>query len=382
MIGRRELLGTLALGAAGLSLAACGSGAKPSTAVPSFLRGHEKLYRKDPRAAFLEWFRAAKFGLFVHDGVYSRLGRGEWVQWEEKIPVAEYGKLKESFHADKFDADAIAELAAAAGMKYINLTARHHDSFCLFRTNGTSFNSVNSPSTRDLLGEMAAACEKRGLGLFVYYSYAQDWRHPYFFPREAGGSICPYARPGYAEPQPEYLYQKEEDFFQYIKFAHSQLEEILYRYQPLAGLWLAPEAGYYCRPDLFPIGLTYEVIRTARPDVLLSFGQGASGDEDFVAREHPLPVEPRGGELGRAALRKNQSKPIEIRDSLQPGAWGYDERSEGKHKTADDVMRMLEDANKENANLLLNTGLLPDGSVHPSDVATLLGVGKRRGVGT
>jgi alpha-L-fucosidase len=173
------------------------------------------------------------------------------------------------------------------------------------------------------------------------------------------------------------LYEKEEDFFQYIKFAHGQLEEILYRYPGVAGVCLAPEAGYYCRPDLFPIGLTYEVIRAAQPRVLISFGQGVNGDEDFAAREHPMPLEPRGGELGEAALQKNQGKPLEIRNSLQPEAWGYDEGSNGKHKTADDVMRMLEDASTEKANLLLNTDLLPDGSIHPDDVATLLEVGKR-----
>ncbi len=372
MIGRRELLGSLLGGASGLSLTSCGSTGQPA---PSFLRGHEDLYRRDPHAANLEWFRAAKFGLFVHYGVYSQLGRGEFVQWEEQIPVAEYSKLRENFHAARFDADAIVDLAAAAGMRYVTLTARHHDGFCLFRTNQTDFNSVSSPASRDLVEELAAACARKGLGLFLYYSYARDWRHPYFFSPEAAGPGCAYVRPDYGEPQPEYLYETEEDFFQYIKFAHGQLEEILYRYQPLAGLSLAPEEAYYCKPDLFPVGLTYEVIRTARPASLISFGQGVSGDEDFIALE--AGAEATGGELGRAARAGNEGKPLEIRDNLQPGAWGYDERARGHHRTADDVLRMLKDAKTRNANLLLNTGLLPDGSIYPDDVATLLEVGKR-----
>ena len=377
MLGRRELLGTLASGAAGLSLLGCGSGEQTSAGVPSFLRGYEELHRKDPRAATLEWFRQAKFGLFVHYGVYSQLGRGECVQWEEKIPVAEYSKLIETFRPDKFDADAIVELAVTAGMKYVNLTVRHHDSFCLFRTNQTDFSSVDSPARRDLVDELSAACAKQSLGLFLSYSYARDWRHPYFFSQEAAGPGCPYTRPDYIEPQPEYLYEKEEDFFQYIKFAHGQLEELLYRYPGVAGVSLAPVAGYYCRPDLFPIGLTYEVIRAALPRVLISLGPGANGDEDFVALGPGLSMEGQGGELGEQARGKNQGKPVEIRAQLQPETWGYDKRAEGKHKTADDVLRMLDDAKARNANLLLNTGLLPDGSIHPDDAAALLEVGKR-----
>ena len=359
-----------------MSLLGCGSSKQTSAAVPSFLRGYEELHRKDPRAATLEWFRQAKFGLFVHYGVYSQLGRGECVQWEEKIPVAKYGQLIETFRPDKFDADTIAELAIAAGMKYVNLTSRHHDSFSLFRTNHTDFSSVDSPARRDLVGELSTACAKQGLGLFLSYSYAMDWRHPYFFSLDAAGPGCPFIRPDYGGPEPEYLYEKEEDFFQYIKFAHGQLEELLYRYPGVAGVCLAPVAGYYCRPDLFPIGLTYEVIRAAQPRVLISFGQGANGDEDFVALGRG--TEEQGGELGEQARAKNQGKPLEIRDSLQPESWGYDKRSEGKHKTAEDVARLLEDANKRDANALLNTGLLPDGSVHPDDVATLLEVGRRR----
>jgi alpha-L-fucosidase len=218
---------------------------------------------------------------------------------------------------------------------------------------------------------------KKEHGLFLSYSYAADWRHPYFFPRDTASAGCPCIRPDYGEPQPEYLYEKEEDFFQYIKFAHNQLEELLYRYPGVAGVCLAPLEGYYCRPDLFPTGLTYETIRTAQPRALISFGRGATGGEDFVALRRGLLAEQQGGELGGEARRENQGKPLEIRESLQPEAWGYDERAEGKHRTADDVMNILEGTNKGNANLLLNTGLLPDGAVHPDDAATLLEVGKR-----
>src|SRR5215831_3898287 len=134
-------------------------------AVPSYLRGYEKLYARDPRAAAVEWFRNARFGLFLHYGLYSLLGRHEWVQYREKIPVAEYAKLREQFVADRFDAERIVKLAAEARMRYITITTRHHDSFCLFRTRHTDFNSLQSPARRDLIAELAKACERRGLGL-------------------------------------------------------------------------------------------------------------------------------------------------------------------------------------------------------------------------
>ncbi len=386
-INRRQFLGSVASGAAlsGAALSGCGGPQAPPPAaasdVPSFLSGYEDLYRENQREATRKWFDEARFGLFMHYGVYSQLAHGEWVQLRETIPVAEYAKLKDSFDPKNFDTDAICDLAAAAGMKYVNLTARHHDSFCLFRTNQTDFNSVGAPAGRDLVQELADSCDKKGLGLCLYYSYALDWRHPYFFSREAsleGDVQWDAARPAYDQPQPEYLYAKEEDFTEYVKFVHAQLEEILHRYHP-AVIWLDPIMGYYSRPDLFPIEQTYEIIRAADPGVLICFKQGANGDEDFVAPEREPRAHQRGGAVALRAWEKNEGKKIEICDTLQPRVWGYDERNEGEHRTADEVMAMLEHGDKYSANLLLNTGPLPDGSIHPIDQETLLEVGKRLG---
>ena len=97
--------------------------------VPSYLKGYEDLYAKDPHKAALAWFKEARFGLFMHYGLYSILGRGEWVQFRSKIPVPEYEKLTERFNPERFDADLITDLALEAGMKYINLTSKHHDGF-------------------------------------------------------------------------------------------------------------------------------------------------------------------------------------------------------------------------------------------------------------
>jgi alpha-L-fucosidase len=296
------------------------------------------------------------------------------VQLREKIPVREYARLKDTFTADRFDPDFITDLALKAGMKYITMTARHHDSFCLFKTGATDFNSLDAPARRDLIGEMTEACRSKGLGFFAYYSYALDWKHPYFYSREAG---LKNARPAYEEPEPSYLWNEDKDFERYIDFTHTQLRELLTQYKPLAGIWLDPIMGYYARPDLFPIEETYALIRSLQPQVLISFKQGATGDEDFTAPERTPRAHPRGGEQGRIAWKKNEGKPIEICDTLQPRAWGYHQGMDGKHKTPEDVMEMLAHATKVGANLLLNTGPLPDGSIHPEDIATLTEVGRR-----
>jgi alpha-L-fucosidase len=333
------------------------------------------------RAAALRWFADAKFGMFIHCGLYALLGEGEWVQLRKPVPLGEYEKLKDQFTADKFDADAIAALAVAAGMKYINITARHHDSFCLFKTNQTDYNSVSAPCGRDLIGELHAACKRQGLGIFLYYSYALDWRHPYFYSNEAsaqGAVKWSAARPPYDPPEPRYLYRAEADFKNYIDFVHAQLRELLTQYPELNGIWLDPIMGYYSRPDLFPIGETYQLIRGLQPNCLIAFKQGANGDEDFIAPERTPRAHPQGGELAAQVWEKNKAKPIEICDTLQHRVWGYNRNEDGKHKSADEVMKMLEYAGGLPANLLLNTGPLGNGAIPVEDVRTLRQVGERR----
>ena len=168
---------------------------------PNYLRGYEELHDTDPRQAALTWFKQARYGLFLHYGLYSLLGRHEWVQLREKIPVAEYGKLAGQFTAEKFDPDLIADFAVDAGMRYINLTTRHHDCFCLFETGETPFNSLQAACGRDLVGELAAACDRRGLGFCLYYSHGRDWRHPHAPNNDEWGGN---ARPEYDPPEPSY----------------------------------------------------------------------------------------------------------------------------------------------------------------------------------
>ena len=196
-LNRRDFIKLSAGGAAALGLSGC-AGAKGwfagKSSVPSYLADHRELYQTDPRQAARAWFGEARFGLFMHYGLYSILGRGEWVMLRERIPVAEYEKLQGRFTAQNFDVDFITDLALEAEMKYINLTSRHHDGFCLFGTKQHDYHSMAAPAQRDIIGDLAEACHKKGLGLFLYYSYAADWWHPCFYAREAGWAN---ARPAY-----------------------------------------------------------------------------------------------------------------------------------------------------------------------------------------
>jgi alpha-L-fucosidase len=187
-------------------------------------------------------------------------------------------------------------------------------------------------------------------------------------------------RPNYKEPQPEYLWEKDEDSKHYIDFVHGQLRELLTNYGDLAGIWFDPIMGYYARPDLFPIHDTYALVRKLQPHALISFKQGATGTEDFATPErHGRSLEENvrrqfgdeNAKIARQAWASNKPKRNEICDTLQPGAWGCKFGDDGNHKKPDELRRLLGEAFGENCGLLMNTGPLPDGSIHKEDVATL-----------
>lgn len=342
--------------------------------VPNYLNDYAEKYAENPRAANLQWFTDAGYGMFIHYGLYAQPGRGEWVQLRDTIPVAEYAKLKETFTAENFDADFITDLAQKAGMKYITITSKHHDGFCLFKTKQTDFNSINSPCGRDLIGELAEACNEKGLGLFLYYSYAADWQHPYFYSRDDGWKN---ARPAYQTPQPEYKYLKDEDFKIYVDYVHEHLKELLTQYPTIAGIWFDPIMGFYNRPDLFPIEETYALVRELNPHALISFKQGANGEEDFSAPERNAGAMVGAQfEVARMVYENNKDKPKEICNTLQPHSWGYNKNDDGKHKTTEELVQIVKDTRAKGANLLMNVGPLPDGSFPEEDIKTLTEAGK------
>jgi alpha-L-fucosidase len=330
--------------------------------IPLFLKDYQKMYASDPRKATSEWFRNARYGMFIHYGLYSILGRHEWVQYNEKIHVAEYAKLKDQFTAEKFDADFITDLALEAGMKYINITTRHHDSFCLWDTKFSDFKSTNSPAKRDLVAELYEQCTKKGLALFLYYSHGRDWRHPHAPNNDEWGGA---ARPKFETPDPFYKYGTEHDLNIYLKFMSDQVNELLEMFPSVAGIWLdgfsTPASG---DRSLFKCQELYDMIHAKQPQVLVSYKQGMLGTEDFLAPEHKFNAD------------NLPETPLEICDHLQKKGWGYTKTEDGNHKNKEAVIKMLKKANSYPANLLLNTGPLPSGEMHPEDVKVLREVGK------
>lgn len=373
---RREMLKTAAAcaGAAALAPLPLLDTAKASSpaVVPSYLKGYEEVYAQNPRKAAIDYFRNAKFGLFLHYGLFSLLegfwqGQhsqpAEWVQFRGKIRLKEYEKLTAKFTAQNFDADFITDMALDAGMKYINLTTRHHDSFCLFDSKYTEFKSTNSAAKRDLVAELSEQCQQKGLGFYLYYSHGRDWRHPH---APNNGDWGGAARPQYDPPEETYKVGAEHDLQIYLDFMKNQITELLTNYGAIGAIWLDGIGTPRSRPEkihLFKAQELYDHIHSLQPQVLVSYKQGLLGTEDFKAPERHF--------------KGTSDVPLEICDTLQPYSWGYDRKDDKGHKTADQVMEMLKRARDLGANLLLNSGPLPDGSIHPDDVKTLREVGKR-----
>ncbi|WP_165731324.1 alpha-L-fucosidase [Polaribacter sp. 20A6] len=364
MIDRRKFMQLSALGAASTFLMTGCKGLITNTNnnVPLYLNDYKDTYATDPRKASIDWFKDAKYGMFIHYGLYSILGRHEWVMYNEKIHVAEYAKLKDQFTAEKFDADFITDLALESGMKYINLTTRHHDSFCLWDTQYSDFKSTNSPAKRDLVAELSEQCNKKGLAFFLYYSHGRDWQHPHAPNNDKWGGA---ARPKYATKEPAYKYGEEHHLEKYLEFMSNQVDELLTNYGPIAGIWLdgyaTPASGDRSK---FKLQELYDLVHAKQPQTLVSYKQGMIGTEDFLAPEHKYRNE---GE---------PKTPLEICDHLQRKGWGYMKTQDGNHKHKEEVIAMLKKAASYPANLLLNTGPLPSGEMHPEDVKVLREVGK------
>ncbi len=349
--------------------------------IPAHLRDQAEAYASDPHQAAMDWFAQAKLGLFLHYGLYALHAKGEWGMYNQTMDLAGYEKLADRFTAENFDADFITDLACKAEAKYVNITTKHHDGFCLWDSANCSFNSVNSLARRDLVGELAERCAAKGLGLFLYYSYALDWHHPWFFSLD----YFDRARPQYETPPAEYLFRRPEDFRKYIDDVHAQLAELLTGYGPVAGVWFDPEMAYHAQADMFPIDETYALIRKLQPHALIAFKHGATGQEDFAAPEGrgtPLLEKIRNrigeeaAEHARRAWAMHEGKRGEICDTLS-WSWGYHENNDANHIGPDEVCAKLAEAWRRNCNLLINTGPLADGSIPQPDVETLTELGRR-----
>jgi alpha-L-fucosidase len=307
------------------------------------------------RIAARQRFRDAKFGMFIHWGVYSLLGQGEWVMQNESIPVPTYEWLASTFNPVKFDAHAWVSLAKAAGAKYITITSRHHDGFSMFATKATRYNIVDwTPFARDPLKELADECHAQGISLFFYYSQL-DWHHPDYWPRGRTG-----LRTGRAEGG---------DWNRYIDFMNAQLTELLTNYGPLGGIWFD---GMWDKPDAdWQLPRAYALIHRLQPAALIipNHHEAPKPGEDVQTFEKDLP----GANSAGFNTTTIGALPLETSQTMN-NSWGFN-ITDSHWKSTDELIRFLVRAAGNDANLLLNIGPRPDGTIQPEAVERLQAIG-------
>src|SRR5262245_15488322 len=215
-----------------------------------------------------DWFQNAKFGLFVHWGVYSVLADGEWVMNNKKIPISEYEKLPARFNPTEFDPAEWVALVKAAGMKYITITSKHHDGFAMWNSKVSDWNIVaRTPYKKDVLKLLADECHKQGIKLFFYHSQL-DWHNPNYFPRGRTGA-------GYTG-RPE-----SGEWNRYLDYMDAQLAELLTGYGPIGGIWFD---GMWDKPQAdWRLQQTYKLIHDLQPAALVGSNhhQAPIAGEDF-----------------------------------------------------------------------------------------------------
>ena len=305
----------------------------------------------------IQWWHDAKFGLFLHFGLYAIPGRGEWVQWNEQIPVNEYAKLADQFNPTNFTPASWAELAKSAGAKYTVLTSRHHDGFALFDDGTNQFTSVNSAAHRDFVAEYVKAVRAAGLHVGLYYS-PLDWRFP--------GFIMPDLQRQSAEAMRT----------QY----HRQVRELLSNYGQIDVLWFdggemdwlsfggdwkgaqwqkRPKGRHYQGGFDWQHDQVYTMLRQLQPDILIN-GR-ADMPEDFHSREG-------WGALGDF----DNQHPWELCVPMA-GAWGYQPNLQPK--PLKDYIRLLAKVAGRDGNLLMNVGPDRNGKVDAPQVERLHQIG-------
>jgi alpha-L-fucosidase len=310
----------------------------------------------EERLAARDWFRDAKLGMFVHWGVYSLLGQGEWVMQNRNIAVPDYEWLASTFNPVKFDAREWVSAARAAGMRYITITSRHHDGFSMFGSRVTPYNIVDwTPFRRDPLAELAEECRRQGIRLFFYYSQL-DWRHPDYWPRGNTGRGTGRAESG--------------DWSRYLDFMDAQLTELLTNYGPIGGIWFD---GMWDKPDAaWRLERTYGLIHRLQPGALIipNHHQTPLPGEDAQTFEQDLP----GSNTAGFNTTEISRLPLETSLTMN-GSWGFN-ITDHRYKSVPELIGYLVRAAGYGANLLLNIGPRPDGSIDPEQAERLRAIGR------
>jgi alpha-L-fucosidase len=301
----------------------------------------------------IERFEKLAFGLFIHWGLYSQIGQGEWIMHRREISVKEYEKLKDNFTAKDFDAAAIVRLTKEAGMKYITLTCRHHEGFSLYDTRGLSdFDAVHSPAGRDLIAEFVGACRADGI-LPVLYHTTLDWHWGYT-------QGCDPASRDIAR------------FNQYLDYLYASVEVLCKNYGPVGGLWFD---GNWSQPDLdWKLDRLYGMIRDNQPEALIINNTGI-GSEGKIS--HPM--------IDSVTFEQSMAKPLDRRghekyitgemNQTMNAHWGVG-ANDLNYKPIPQFIETLAKSRKVGANYLLNIGPTATGAIPELEAAMLRKIGR------
>jgi len=303
-------------------------------------------------------YQDAKFGMFIHWGVYSVLGDGEWVMNNRKIAIHEYEKLPAFFNPIEYDPAEWVALVKAAGMKYITITSKHHDGFAMFGTRQSDWNIVDrTPYKKDVLKMLADECHKQGITLFFYHSQL-DWHNPDYYPRGGTGSTA--GRP------------ESGDWYKYLDYMDGQLRELLTNYGEIGGIWFD---GMWDKPDAdWRLERTYRLIHQLQPQALIGSNHHHAPypGEDFQMFEKDLPGQNSAG-FNQTATISNEL-PLETCETMN-NAWGFN-LADTNYKSTRELIQYLVRAAGHNANFLLNVGPMPNGKIQPEFVSRLREMGQ------
>lgn len=297
-----------------------------------------------------EWFREDRFGMFIHWGLYAVPGRGEWVMSEERIPAEEYEQYKEQFDPVDYNPGQWARLAKEAGMKYVVMTAKHHDGFCLFDSAYTDYKSTNTACRRDLIAEYVEAARAEGLKVGIYYSLI-DWHHKDY--PKYGDLIHPMR--GNEKYKDERI-----DFDNYLEYMHGQVKELCTNYGKIDILWF--DYSYeHMRNETWKAKELIEMVRTYQPEVLIDNRLETSGEGfgsivtkepaywsgDFASPEQIIPPE---------GIKNVEGFPVpwELCTTMNNN-WGYNP-SDYNYKEPELLIRKLVECVSKDGNMILNIG--------------------------
>lgn len=303
--------------------------------------------RADPR---LHWFRDAKFGLFIHWGLYALPagvwrdrqipGIGEWIMQRHRIPIAEYEPLAGQFNPTAFDAAAWVSLARDAGMRYLVVTAKHHDGFCMYDSALTEYNIVDAtPFGRDPLAELATECRRQGIKFGLYYSQTQDWHHP-----DGDGNDWDFD-------------ESLKDFAGYVEhYVKPQLRELLTNYGPICLIWFDTPRRITPEQSRSLVDFVHDL----QPDCLVNGRIGNMLGDYAETRDNAFPD---------AAMAADWEVPATINET-----WGF-KIHDHNWKSPADLIRKLVDVTSKGGNYLLNVGPTAEGSIPRPSVDRLLAIG-------